>query len=115
MFSEDGPRGLQASSLDEDGVEKKKSRLGQATVMDSVAVISSNHHLDTFQLLQLQRGIETFTLSSLERPRRRREERANLKLVKLFIVKYSVFIGIAKLEYPAERFFACWFERLPTN
>jgi hypothetical protein len=39
--------------LDENGVEKKKSRFSQAIFMDSVAVISPNHDLDTFQLLQL--------------------------------------------------------------
>jgi hypothetical protein len=65
MHSEDSPRSF-ASSLDEDGVEKKKARFGQAIVTDSITVISPNHNLDSFQLLQLQRSIETFTLSSLE-------------------------------------------------
>ena len=46
-------------------MEKKKTRFGQAVVTDSVTVISQDHKLDTFQLLQLQWGIETFTLSHL--------------------------------------------------
>jgi hypothetical protein len=48
-------------------VEKKKPRFGQAIVTDGITVISPNHNLDTFQLLQLQRRIETFTLSHLIR------------------------------------------------
>ena len=91
----------------------KESRLGQAIVMDRVTVISLNHDLDTFQLLQLQRSIETFTLSSLELPCLQRDKKgANLKLVKFFIVEYTIFIGIAKLEYSAERILACRLERL---
>jgi len=46
-------------------VEKKKTRFGQAVVTDSITVVSQNHNLDTFQLLQLQWSIETFTLSRL--------------------------------------------------
>jgi hypothetical protein len=65
MLSEDSPCGL-SSSLDEDGVEKKKSRFSQAILTDSITVISSDHNLDAFQLLQLQRSIETFALSNLE-------------------------------------------------
>jgi hypothetical protein len=66
MPSEDSPRGFQASSLDEDGVEEKKPRFSQAIVTDSITVVSLNHNLDTFQLLQLQRSVETSPLSSLE-------------------------------------------------
>jgi hypothetical protein len=46
-------------------VEKKKTRFCQAIVTDGVVVISPDHNLDAFQLLQLQWGIETFTLSHL--------------------------------------------------
>jgi hypothetical protein len=46
-------------------VEKKKTRFSQAVVADSVPVVSQNHNLDTFQLLQLQGSIETFSLSCL--------------------------------------------------
>ena len=92
----------------------KESRLSQTIVMDRVTVISLNHDLDTFQLLQLQRRIETFTLSGLELPCLHRDKKgANLKLVKFLIVEYTIFIGIAKLEYSAERFLARRLERLP--
>jgi hypothetical protein len=46
-------------------VEKKKARFGQVVVTDGVTVISQDHNLDTFQLLQLQWSIKTFTLSRL--------------------------------------------------
>lgn len=38
-----------------------------------------------------------------------------MKLVEFFIVKHTIFIGIAKLEYSAERFFASWLERLTSD
>jgi hypothetical protein len=62
IFSEDRPRGLQASALDENGVEKKKACFSQAIFTDGVSVISLDHKLDALELLQLQWGIETFTL-----------------------------------------------------
>ena len=65
MLSEDGPCSL-SSSLDEDGVEKKKSRFSQAILIESITVISPNHDLNAFQLLQLQGSIKTFTLSGFE-------------------------------------------------
>jgi hypothetical protein len=46
-------------------VEKKEARFGQTIVEDGVTVITPNHNLDPFQLLQLQWSIETFTLSYL--------------------------------------------------
>jgi len=96
-------------------MEKKKTSFGQAIVMDGVSVISPNHNLDTLQLLQLQRGVETFTLLSLSNPDRRCEKRPNLKLVKFCIVKHTIFIGVAQLEYSTERFYARRLERLRTN
>jgi hypothetical protein len=96
-------------------MEKKKTRFGQAIVADGVSVISPDHNLDTLQLLQLQRGIETFTLSSLSNHDRHREKRPNLKLVKFCIVKQTILIGVAQLEYPTKRFNARRLERLETK
>ena len=99
-------------------MEKKKPRFGQAVVTDSVTVISQNHNLDAFQLLQLQWSVETFTLSrpsDYHANTNRRGRKANLKLVEFCIVEQSVFIGIAKLEYSTERFYACWLERLTSK
>jgi len=101
--------------LDENGMEKKKARFGQAIVTDGVAIISPNHNLDAFQLLQLQWSIKTFTLSRLESPRQYRGKRANLKLVEFCVVKHSVLVGIAELEYSTKRFYACRLERLTSK
>lgn len=99
-------------------MEKKKTRFGQAVVTDSVTVVSQNHNLDTFQLLQLQWSIETFTLSRLSNYHANakcRRRKANLKLVEFCIVEQSIFVGIAKLEYSTERFYARWLERLTSK
>jgi hypothetical protein len=101
--------------LDENGMEKKKARFGQAIVTDGIAIISPNHNLDAFQLLQLQWSIKTFTLLRLEPPHQRRGKRANLKLVEFCVVEHPVLVGIAELEYSTERFYACRLERLTSK
>jgi hypothetical protein len=50
-----------------------------------------------------------------ESVRQRRGRRANLKLVEFCIVKHSVLIGIAELEYSTERFYAGRLERLTSK